>query len=70
MNNLLLDDRPGPFTNRTGGSSQGNADAGLDSKIVTNPNEITVDNGDKAGAGIITAIVLIVLISICFWMLL
>ncbi|GME69660.1 unnamed protein product [[Candida] boidinii] len=70
MNNLLIDDRPGPFTNRSGGSSVGNADAGLDSKIVTNPNEITITNGDKAGAGFITAIVLIVIISICFWMLL
>ncbi|OWB80132.1 hypothetical protein B5S32_g4385 [[Candida] boidinii] len=70
MNNLMIDDRPGPYTNRSGGSSVGNTEAGLDSKIVTNPNEITVTSGDKAGAGIITAIVLVVLISICFWMLL
>ncbi|KAG0675840.1 hypothetical protein C6P40_001509 [Pichia californica] len=56
-----------PYTNDTGGSSTGNVNAGLDTYETSNDNEITVSNKDKAGAGVLTAIVLIIFVGLCTW---
>ncbi|OTA98937.1 glycoside hydrolase family 76 protein [Hypoxylon sp. CI-4A] len=50
----MIDEAPAPYTSENGGSSVGNANAGVsdDSKI-EQPRAITT--GDKAGAGILTA---------------
>jgi mannan endo-1,6-alpha-mannosidase len=58
----LLDTAPAPYTSTTGGSSTGNANAGAsDSSKITTAAEITT--GDRAGAGILTALVLASLLS-------
>lgn len=64
----LIDLVEGPVGNKTGGTSQGNPNAGSGGDtIVTGPvQEITT--GDRAGAGILTAIVLITMIGGTWWM--
>ncbi|KAF3018793.1 hypothetical protein G7054_g11031 [Neopestalotiopsis clavispora] len=58
----LLDDSPSPYTSTTGGSSVGNANAGAsDSSKIATARAITT--GDRAGAGILTALVLASLLS-------
>ncbi|SSD58352.1 probable Mannan endo-1,6-alpha-mannosidase DCW1 [Saccharomycodes ludwigii] len=54
--------RPAPYTAFDGGSSKGNGSAGTESHP-TNLSPLTIDRGDKAGAGIITAVVGISLIA-------
>lgn len=54
---LLADTAPAPYTSATGGSSVGNPDAGTaDNTKISQPRTITV--GDRAGAGVLTALVL------------
>ncbi|KAI1641332.1 family 76 glycosyl hydrolase [Biscogniauxia mediterranea] len=55
-----------PLTNATGGTSQGNANAGSDNSLTPNFREIT--GGDKAGAGIITAVLMTGALSAFAWM--
>ncbi|KAK6085084.1 cell wall glycosyl hydrolase [Seiridium cupressi] len=58
----LVDSAPSPYTSESGGSSTGNADGGAsDSSKVDTVKAITT--GDKAGAGILTALVLASLLS-------
>lgn len=57
-----------PLTIATGGTSQSNPDAGLNSRISTNLNVRTVETKDRAGAGILTALVLIVVLAGAVWM--
>ncbi|CAJ2504183.1 Uu.00g115770.m01.CDS01 [Anthostomella pinea] len=53
----LADVAPAPYTSDNGGTSQGNANAGAsDSSKISQPKKITT--GDRAGAGILTALVL------------
>lgn len=53
----LKDNAPAPFTSDNGGSSVGNANAGAnDDDKIAQPRAITT--GDRAGAGILTALVL------------
>lgn len=68
QNTLVLQVAP-PLTNQTGGTSDGNVNAGLTSHETTNQNEITVTQSDKAGAGALTAIVLIIFVAISCWVL-
>ncbi|GMM30185.1 putative mannan endo-1,6-alpha-mannosidase [Martiniozyma asiatica (nom. inval.)] len=68
IQNTLIMQAAAPLTNSTGGTSKGNANAGLNTRESTNTNEITVSTKDKAGAGILTAVVLIIFISLCVWM--
>ena len=57
----------GPVTNSTGGTSKGNSAAG--SGADDNPAAFdTITSGDKAGAGILTTIVLIGLFGGAWWM--
>lgn len=56
VNLLPLEDVAAPLTNRTGGTSVGNANAGAGS--VDNPEALTpATRGDRIGAGILTALV-------------
>jgi mannan endo-1,6-alpha-mannosidase len=56
----------GPLTNATGGTSQGNPNAGGDYNVLAPPKPITT--GDKAGAGIVTAVVLGSCLGGLLWM--
>lgn len=63
----LIDQVDGPLTNKTGGTSIGNANAGTNSN--DNPNQFdTITTADKAGAGIITLMVLSALFAGAWWM--
>ncbi|KAI3402394.2 DFG5 [Candida oxycetoniae] len=57
-----------PLSIASGGSNRTNYEAGFDSKDTSNKNEITVTTKDKAGAGALTAIVLIILLAGSIWM--
>jgi len=57
---------PGPLSAATGGTSQGDPSAGSNSKKPVTLNAIT--GGDKAGAGILTTILLIAMIGGSWWM--
>lgn len=69
QNTLVLSVTP-PLTNSTGGTSKGDANAGMSSRETTNKNEITVTSKDKAGAGVLTAFVLVIFVAISGWVLL
>lgn len=57
----------GPVTNNTGGTSKGNPDAGSNSN--DNPLAFdTITGGDKAGAGILTTLILMGLFGGGWWM--
>lgn len=68
---LLVNDRPAPYTAYSGGSSSGNPEAGLN-KISTNVLEhnLNITTKDRAGAAIITTIVICVLLAGAIWMML
>ncbi|GMG51768.1 unnamed protein product [Ambrosiozyma monospora] len=59
-----------PLTNDTGGTSQGDTEAGLDTNDVTNVNDITVKQKDKVGAALATTITLVVFVGLSVWMVL
>jgi mannan endo-1,6-alpha-mannosidase len=61
---LLFTQASGPLTNLTGGTSLGDYNAGSDSDF--RPRDITM--GDKAGAGILTVLLLILVTSTFGWM--
>ena len=67
----LIDLVPVPATNKTGGTSQGNAAAGGDGGVsASNPtfDADTISKKDRAGAGVLTAFVLITVIGGAWWM--
>lgn len=70
--NTQIQRSAGPFADITGGESKGNGSAGTD---ISNPFANTIaaplqiGPGDKAGAGIITAVVCIALIASGWWLL-
>ena len=65
----LIDQVSGPVTNQTGGTSKGNAGAGGGS-TGSNPTvpASPIQTKDRAGAGIITALVAIWVIGGIWWM--
>ncbi|CAJ2500686.1 Uu.00g035390.m01.CDS01 [Anthostomella pinea] len=63
---LLIPGVAAPLTNSTGGTSQGNVNAGSNAPVMPQLAAITV--GDKAGAGILTAIVITGALSAFAWM--
>lgn len=65
----LVDEVPAPFTADNGGSSKSVPDAGMNDVDYTNKNTIDIEGKDRAGAGIITAVVLLVLLGCLIWML-
>lgn len=70
MQNLLIHDKPPPFKTDNGGSSSGDASAGLNT-TTTNVlrNELDITTSDRAGAAVVTAVILLVLIGGSIWML-
>jgi len=62
----LIGQVAGPVTNGTGGTSKGNPSAGSGVQPAINLNTITT--GDKAGAGILTTLVLITMFGGSWWM--
>ncbi|KAK6465145.1 defective cell wall [Scheffersomyces coipomensis] len=67
MQNLRVLDVPGPYTANDGGSSVGNPAAGYGA-IQTNASPLTLNKGDIAGAGIITAIIGVSLVASGLWL--
>lgn len=70
IQNLLIHDRPAPYRADNGGSSIGDSSAGLNT-TTTNvlKNNLNITGGDRAGAAIITTIVLGILVGGAVWML-
>lgn len=71
IQNLLVHDRPAPYTNDTGGTSEGDASAGTSSSTsaqLASDDTLNITGKDKAGSGIITAVVLAALIGGSVWM--
>lgn len=67
----LIDQVSVPVTNKTGGTSVGNAGAGGGGGISTSDPALSQDvitQGSRAGAGILTCLVLISVISCSWWM--
>jgi mannan endo-1,6-alpha-mannosidase len=62
----LIGQVSGPVTNATGGTSKGDPSAGSGAQPAINLNTITT--GDKAGAGILTTLVLITMFCGSWWM--
>ncbi|GME72688.1 unnamed protein product [Ambrosiozyma monospora] len=69
IQSTLLMDREAAYSNETGGSSEGNAEAGLDTKDYSNKNEFEVSQKDKTGAAILTTVVLVIFLMLAVWML-
>lgn len=67
---LLIHEKAAPYTNDTGGSSVGDASAGLNtSSANVLQNKLNIKTKDRAGAAIITTVILMVLIGGSVWML-
>ncbi|KAK4112364.1 glycoside hydrolase family 76 protein [Canariomyces notabilis] len=69
LSTLLLEQQhvlQGPLTNTTGGTSRGDPNAGGDPNVLQPPRPITT--GDKAGAGVVTAVVLASFLGGLVWM--
>ncbi|CAK9440374.1 uncharacterized protein LODBEIA_P44740 [Lodderomyces beijingensis] len=69
MQNLMSWHRPPPYTAETGGSSQPHPASGYGTAPSNTP-PLDLDAGDKAGAGILTAVIGISLVGCCVWLLL
>lgn len=66
---MLVDLEPSvspPLTNKTGGTSTGNADAGSDPEVLLPSSPVT--EGDRAGAGFLTALIIAGMVSMMVWM--
>ena len=67
----LIDQVSTPVTNKTGGTSQGNAAAGGGGGISNNNPALSqnvITQGSRAAAGILTCLVLISVIGCSWWM--
>jgi mannan endo-1,6-alpha-mannosidase len=65
---LLVDTASGPVTNTTGGTSVGNSAAGTNTDESATQYD-TIGSGDKAGAAILTVVVLLALFGGAGWVL-
>jgi mannan endo-1,6-alpha-mannosidase len=63
---LLVDSAPGPLTNLTGGTSEG--DPGAGGSLSFTPDHKSITTADKAGAGILTSVFLAGIIMTFAWM--
>lgn len=62
-----------PLTNSTGGTSEGDASAGISSissSTSLSSSNLNITGGDKAGAGVVTAIILAIVVGGSVWMVL
>lgn len=65
----LITSKHAPLTSHTGGTSKSKPDAGNDTSVSVNRNKIDIAGKDKAGAGVLTAVVLGLTLSGGVWML-
>lgn len=65
---VIMHDYPKPYKASSGGTAQSEPESGLDTQDKVNQNKIHVKTKDKAGAGILTAIVLLILLAGSVWM--
>jgi mannan endo-1,6-alpha-mannosidase len=69
VQNLLYDQNSGPVTEVKGGTSKSNPEAGAGAnESTTMPVFKTVTGSDKAGAGILTTVVLIFILAGAWWL--
>ncbi|CAI5756536.1 unnamed protein product [Candida verbasci] len=68
IQNLMTPKRPAPYTANNGGSSIGHPASGY-GQPATNAQPLSLDGGDKAGAGIITAVIGISIVGTLVWLL-
>ncbi|CAN6674930.1 mannan endo-1,6-alpha-mannosidase Dcw1p [Trichomonascus vanleenenianus] len=69
LNTLLVNTKPGPLSQKTGATSRGDGSAGTNSSSnLQTPTALKIYTKDKAGAGVITAVVLICMIGSTWWM--
>lgn len=62
---------PAPYTSTNGGSSKSDPNAGTTSSTDNvNTNVLTITTKDKAGAGVLTAVVLVIIVGGAVWMIL
>jgi mannan endo-1,6-alpha-mannosidase len=67
---LLVDNVAGPVTNKTGGTSVGNSAAGTGAGTGESATQFDIiSSGDRAGAGILTTVVLLTLFAGAGWIL-
>lgn len=59
-----------PLSIDTGASNKTDSEAGLGTTTRTNENELDITTKDKAGAGVLTAVVLIIILGGSIWMIL
>ena len=64
----LIDQVAGPVSASTGGISSGDASGGLGSESTPSSYTGAINTGDRAGAGILTALVIISLLGGTWWM--
>ncbi|WLF77400.1 hydrolase 76 protein [Lodderomyces elongisporus] len=69
MQNLMSTKRPAPYTANDGGSSKSHPASGYGT-TKANAQPLSLDGGDKAGAGIITAVIGISIIGCGVWLIL
>ena len=67
VSSLLIDEAKGPLTNETGGTSLGNPNAGSNSDDFTGKYP-PIGTGGKAGAGILTLLILASATGTFTWM--
>lgn len=67
VSSLLIGETPGPVTADTGGTSEGNVNAGSDSNSVLHTNK-PITTGDRAGAAILTILILGGSLGMFSWM--
>lgn len=69
IQSTLIGSTAGPVTNATGGTSTGNYNAGSNAKTTASLlDDWTPTTGDKAGAGVVTAVILAGLVGGVSWM--
>lgn len=68
IQSLVVGDRPGPLTAKTGGSSKGKGDAGMDTTQEVQ-KKLNLNGGDTAGAAIITIIIGVTIIGLGWFLL-
>ncbi|PSR74963.1 glycoside hydrolase family 76 protein [Coniella lustricola] len=64
----LISSAPAPYTQATGGTSTGNAGGGSAKTDSTVAGTTTITTGDRAGAGILTTLVLACMVGGSYWM--
>lgn len=68
FNTLLIDEQHAPLTHNTGGTSKGDGSAGTKNKGPEGVSALDIETKDIAGASIITAVVLIVMLASTWWL--